>query len=334
MSKAVPVQEQAIVPATGSNVIVRNVEVIAAEIRSIDDQARKVVLQSAIDIGQRLHEAKELVAHGEWGAWLKDNVNYSQSTAGNFMKIAVEYKGSPSLASLTYSQAVTLLSVPAEERQAFVEDNKAAEMSTRELKAAIEEKKVLEEKLNQQQAKFDDWAQKQKDQREALHGQYEAEANLRKIQEDKVRELEQEVEKAQKAGDAAETKKLKAELRKAEKATSESAKKLADLEAELKQKEVDLNKTMEERLAVQRQELQQQAVEKEKGLNEQLTKLTQQLERSNNEAFLKAKLQLQQIISQGDVLVKAISEVKEPEEQAKLKSAAGTVIDQLREFFK
>ncbi|WP_144251287.1 DUF3102 domain-containing protein, partial [Mycobacterium tuberculosis] len=74
-------------------------------------------------IGGKLIEAKELVTHGEWGTWLQNNVNYSQSTANNFMRVATEYSDSQVFANLSYSQAVALLAVPSEEREQFVADN-------------------------------------------------------------------------------------------------------------------------------------------------------------------------------------------------------------------
>lgn len=45
---------------------VRTPEIVAAEIRQIADQTRKMVLNSSIEIGKRLCEAKEMVPHGEW----------------------------------------------------------------------------------------------------------------------------------------------------------------------------------------------------------------------------------------------------------------------------
>ena len=54
---------------------------LAVEIITFDRQAKITAVSCAIEIGERLLEAKELVPHGEWGKWLKENVNYSQSTA-------------------------------------------------------------------------------------------------------------------------------------------------------------------------------------------------------------------------------------------------------------
>ena len=126
----------------------RTPEIVAAEIRQIADQTRKMVLNSSIEIGKRLCEAKEMVPHGEWAAWLEKNVDFSQSSANNFMKIYTEYGDiqgelwgasakSQTFGNLSYSQAVALLAVPAEEREEFVKENHVEDMSTRELQEAI-----------------------------------------------------------------------------------------------------------------------------------------------------------------------------------------------------
>lgn len=144
-----------------SNLVVnRTPEVIAAEINSIKEQTRKVVLYNSIEIGRKLVEAKELVPHGEWGNWLEEAVDYSKSTANNLMKIFEEYGSdqitllddnlkNQAFGSLNYSQAVLLLGLPSEDREKFVEENKVDEMSTRELKKAIADlKKANKEKDN------------------------------------------------------------------------------------------------------------------------------------------------------------------------------------------
>ena len=69
----------------------RTPDIIAAEICQIADQTRKMVLNSSIEIGKRLCEAKEMIPHGEWGNWLEHSVNFKQSTANNLMKIYTEY---------------------------------------------------------------------------------------------------------------------------------------------------------------------------------------------------------------------------------------------------
>lgn len=158
---------------------------------------------------------------------------------------------------------------------------------------------------------------------------------------DKQLELEKQLAEAQKAGDSKETAKLKTELRKAEKDKQKQEQAVADLKAQLETIKAAAEQEAAERLVQREQELKQQADEQAKEiqakadqeqqeLKEKLGKLEQQLQRSNNESFLRAKMQLQQLVSMGDALVKAIAEVKEEDEQAKLKTAAVTVVDQLR----
>ncbi|MCM1565904.1 MAG: DUF3102 domain-containing protein [Dehalobacter sp. 4CP] len=65
--------------------------VIAAEINMITCQTKKILLTSAIEIGRRLLEAKDLVKHGEWGKWLAESVSYSQKTAERLIKLYQEY---------------------------------------------------------------------------------------------------------------------------------------------------------------------------------------------------------------------------------------------------
>ena len=65
----------------------RSVNTITAEIIAISNQTRQMVVMSAIEIGKRLCEAKELVGHGEWGNYLKQEVNLSHRSANNCMMI-------------------------------------------------------------------------------------------------------------------------------------------------------------------------------------------------------------------------------------------------------
>lgn len=137
-------------------------EQLAVEIVTFDRQAKITAVSCAIEIGKRLMEAKDLVSHGEWGNWLKENVNYSQSTANNFMRLYKEYgndqgslfttvTNSQAIMNLDVSKALALTVLPAEEREEFVSEHDVEKMSTRELKAALEENKEL--KQQQQQLK-------------------------------------------------------------------------------------------------------------------------------------------------------------------------------------
>lgn len=103
---------------------------LAVEIVTFDRQAKITAVSCAIEIGERLLEAKDLVPHGEWGNWLKKNVNYSQSTANNFMRLYKEYgndhgslfttlTNSQTIMNLDVSKALALTVLPPEEREEF-----------------------------------------------------------------------------------------------------------------------------------------------------------------------------------------------------------------------
>ena len=124
----------------------RGIQQITAEIRVITGQARQYMAHTIIELGRRLTEAKALVPAGEWMEYLAKEVEYSESTAENYMRIFREYgdqqqslfaQKSESLLNLPYTKLVQLLAVPAEERAEFAEQVDAENISTRELKEAI-----------------------------------------------------------------------------------------------------------------------------------------------------------------------------------------------------
>lgn len=120
--------------------ITRTPEVIATEINVIKGQARDVYVRSAIEIGRRLYEAKTMVPHGKWGDWLKSNVDYSERTAQNLMAVYEEYGrngDSQAIAGLNFTQAVLLLRLDGESREALLEEKDVPGMSVRELEEEI-----------------------------------------------------------------------------------------------------------------------------------------------------------------------------------------------------
>ena len=192
-----------------SNLVVnRTPEVIAAEINSIKEQTRKVVLYNSIEIGRKLVEAKELVPHGEWGNWLEEAVDYSKSTANNLMKIFEEYGSdqitllddnlkSQAFGNLNYSQAVLLLGLPSDDREKFVEENKVDEMSTRELKKAIADLKKANKEKDNALKERDEAIEKLSALEESnriLEETFNEGAEERNSLEEKVKELEKEID--------------------------------------------------------------------------------------------------------------------------------------------
>lgn len=129
---------------TTTETIPRTIDVITAEINYYKQQT----VQNIIEIGKRLIEAKGRLQHGEWTAWLEHQVEFSERTARNFMKIASEYSNRQPVADLPYTKLLALLQVPCEEREAFMaeshvvngEDKTVQQMSKRELEKVIKER--------------------------------------------------------------------------------------------------------------------------------------------------------------------------------------------------
>ena len=131
--------------------IKRTPETIGAEIRTLEHQARCMTLWFGVEIGRRLREAKELLEHGQWGTWLQEETDMSASTASRFMKLYDEYGAdqigifgaetkSSTLQNLSISNALRLLAVPENEREAFAEEHDVEHMSARDLDALIRER--------------------------------------------------------------------------------------------------------------------------------------------------------------------------------------------------
>ena len=154
-------EEGALIEGVAFVVSGRSPEVIAAEINMIKAQTAGIIetlsghIRSGVyEIGRLLCEAKAAVPRGSWGEWLAENVNYSDSTAQNLMRIYRELDdGQMDLMTgktqaelfcgLDYSQMVEVLKLPKQERAQLAAENDLASMSSREVKALVKEKTEL-----------------------------------------------------------------------------------------------------------------------------------------------------------------------------------------------
>ena len=240
----------------------RSIGDITTEILRLKQDAGNAIL----GIGQRLIEAKAMLPHGEWLPWLTEQVEFSERTARNFMRLAREWTNRQALADLGAAKALTLLALPPEERERFMEENHVVDgeeksvidMTSRELEKAVKERdealhaaeaaRAAAETADQSRAKMeaDMTALKKLHQatqaaeaqaREALA---EAQAELKALRE---RPVEVAVEVDQKA--------LEEARREAE--TQMQAK--VDKAAEARKKAEEQRKKAEEELAVARQQL-------------------------------------------------------------------------------
>lgn len=237
-------------------------DLIAAEINNIKNQTRTMLLYNSIEIGRRLCEAKQIIPHGDWGKWLESSVEYSQSTANNLMRIFEEYGAdqlalfgetgakSQALGKLSYTQAVALLGVPADERESFIDEHDLNSMSTRELQQAIKDRdkvlkqnQELEEKLKiakteAQDSKnhFETINKSYKRLEEVNHQHYEKAENLRK----ELAEIKEQLGKPEAAGNNKDIEQLKADLQEADGLLAAANIEIEELNKQLQAKPIDV----------------------------------------------------------------------------------------------
>lgn len=264
----------------------RTLSVIVSEILTIENNVYKVALDGAVQIGQRLQEAKAQVGHGEWENWCRENLNYSHEQATRFMKIATEYGDENSPYSkvatsqhFSISKALELLKVPEEQVETFVEEHKIEDISVRELREEIKklqsENKDLAEKKDiavETAAKAE--AEHAKLTNAKLEAQVQVEEYAKCIEE--LREqLKEAKEKPAEDSDNEEIERLKMELKEAQEdfetaseTLEDTAKKLKEEKAKAKEK---AEKNYERGEAAGRQEA-QESIDKLKAQNDELQK--------------------------------------------------------------
>ena len=135
----------------------RTPDIIGAEIRGLTQQAKTMTLWFGIEIGRRLTEAKEMLEHGQWLAYLKEQTEFSRSSAGRLMTLYKEYGAAqtslfgaeanyPTLNNLSISNALRLLAVPEDEREEFAAEHDVEHMSARELDELIKQRDEAEQR--------------------------------------------------------------------------------------------------------------------------------------------------------------------------------------------
>lgn len=256
---------------------VRDSAIIAAEINVIKDRTKREVLSASVQIGQRLCEAKELVPYGDWEQWLHDRVDYSQSTANNLMRIYKEYgdeqlsltgtSKSQTFGNLTYSQAIALFALPADDREEFVQQNDVESMTARQLQEAIKAREDAERaKVEADQARTE--AENKLRGTEKLLET--AQAQKSRVQEDMKKADADKVDAVTKAQE--EIQKLQDQLAAAAKPAAPSAAELKKIRKEIREKvEAEFQKK-EQQLSLEKKTAEEKAAEIEKSYQEQLRK--------------------------------------------------------------
>lgn len=232
----------------------RSLATVTAEIRAYQDAARRMAVQYSIEIGRRLIEAKEMVKHGDWGSYLREELGFSQSTANNHMAMFRAYAAdqmrldgdnlkSQAFGNLTYTQALALLALPSEEeREAFVASHDLGTMSTRELREELRKRQQAQDGDDEGALLAEQFGTGSASQEDNDEAEAEAEllrAKLDEAQKDRLEAISQ-MDQAQMQGEEYRRRALKAEedlqfttkVKEALKARSEEAERAVEAAAE------------------------------------------------------------------------------------------------------
>lgn len=291
----------------------RSLPIIASEIQLIENQVAKTALEGAVLIGLRLQEAKDLVGHGNFEEWCKQNLDYSKSKAERFMKLGREYgdKNSPyaktsTLTDFSISKALSLLAVPEEEVETFAAEHDIEAMSVRELEEEIKNLKNDLDAANKVAADADAAA------KEAVKNQNIAEDAVAKVKA----ELAIARTEAQKQLEEERTKAF--EQLEAEKAKS------AELQEEVLKREREKGRAdAAADLASDAEELKQ--------LEEENERLHRQLENAKNSTIMKFKVLTDQLQDVAAQCRQCIKEETNPEQASKMKTALNVVLERCKE---
>ena len=254
----------------------KDINTLTLEIKTIYWAAIERNLRDAVKLGRKLTEAKELLEHGQWGDWVKNNLPFSQSKADKMMQIYERFGSkqeslfgdlnSETFTNLGISQAFALLAVPENEMEDFVKENKVEEMSVRELKEAIKERDIAKSAVEKAEAENE----KLKAENEELKN---ASADIEKA----VKEREDALERMKSAQEAAE--KAAAELKKAE-----EAKKKAEAELKTAKENPDIPEAMKKEIGAEAAAAaKKEAAERISEAEEKLRKASAELKDAQNQ---------------------------------------------------
>lgn len=280
----------------------RTLPVIISEIHIIEHNVTRTALEGAVQIGARLQEAKEKVGHGDFGTWCKENLNYSQSTAERFMKLATEYGGEDGLLSksatlqiFSITKALSLLKMPEEERETFIEEHDVEGMTVKEMEEAIR----------------------------AANEERDAANDLAKAAESA---LQKETEVANKLSEELDSKQ----------------KKLDKTEAKLKKEREGRQKEIDAAIEEQRSEIEKKAQEdagavllkaetERKSLKEENESLKRRLANAGNESIVKFKILVDQLQDIFDQCGQCVLIEQDKERADKMNAALRQVVEKFRE---
>lgn len=321
---------------------VRDIETITHEILD----AKRAGGEAILTIGKGLMEAKAVLPHGEWLPWLTEKVEFSESTAQRFMRLARDWSNPSALTDLGATKALQLLALPESERDVFLsethkvngEEKTVIDMTSRELDRAIKER---DEALKAaEQAKAEQSAAEQAREKIAadmamaneriagLNAEVEAQSAKARDAQDAAGRLEKELEELRSRPVEVAVEADAAAIEAARKETEEAMRdKLDKAEAAQKKAQADLK---EVNSALQRAKLEREQMESE--LRNQLAQAEKKAALTSSEDLVLFRALFdqtqEQINKMGGVLMKVRG--KDPEKATGLSKALLALSDKIK----
>lgn len=299
----------------------RTLPVIASEILYIESQVAKTALDGAIQIGNKLKEAKGKVDHGQWEDWCNENLNYSKSKAEKMMKIATEYGDENSPYAKTYtctdlsiSKALRLLQVPESEVESFAEKNDIQDMTVKELedkiKALKQEKEYQSIEMEKEILGLQEQMEQKNDEAERLSGELAA-LKSQTADPDEITKLEEKLQKTK-----SREKELKEKLKAEKEARDQEIQKALE-------KEGDKLKAEAEMAAAKQIEITRRDNE---SMAQQIKELEAKIDNVSNESLMLFKLKVDQLQKIYQECQEAATETPDPD---KTKAALLQIVEAL-----
>lgn len=308
----------------------RTAQEIVVEIKTTLEYVNRTAIDGAIIIGRNLQDLKAQIPHGEWGAYIEENLGFSDRKARQFIQIAETYGNKDSeyfqvitkrhtCADLDLSKYLKLLVVPEDDVKEFVEANPVEDMTVKELEKTIAEYKSQTQDLS---ILIDDL----KIDRDNLI----AELETYKLDHPQDMDLGGQVPEEVLSEREAEIEKLKKKLESVE---SKLKKATEDQESEIKRKvesayadgKAEATKQAEESIEILRLKAQE--------AKEEAAILLKKLESSSNENILLFKLkvdELQEALTEALCAINEVSDV-DAEQSQKMRAALRTVMEHMLE---
>jgi hypothetical protein len=146
-----------------------------SRLTGLEAQARlysENLAMNMFQLGRVFTEAKQLVKHGEWGQWLRDNSGMGERSAQQLMQVYARFGDRPQLMGVDKSKLFKMLSLPSGQEEAFIAGHDLDNMTSREVEAAVKQAKAdLQAQLDEERQKRQGAERTAQDLRQQLAGQ-------------------------------------------------------------------------------------------------------------------------------------------------------------------